>query len=304
MALLHDIQSAAMAETADTSSLLLRVKFLAAKLGSKPLADWVVHESEGFPDGVDVPVYRQIPVTYKGTFTRGFGAGIKDAPIPGFLIAKFAGDEWNLFEARQSMAAIDNLIAGSDGTLQISASNLILLLQGKIYPGHACNAIYGTIGVSSLVAIRHAVKSKILDLTLQLEKEVPVAALVEVGGQHTTTPKDAALTTHFFQQIVQGNVNHIVTTGDGNAIMAGVVQGDLNSMIQHMVAAGIATEEAEEVAAIIADEPPTSPTAPLSESASAWVWEKAKQAGSSVGKMGKSVAIAVLVEAAKHYWGL
>lgn len=304
MALLHDIQAAAMSETADTSSLLLRVKFLAAKLGSQPLADWVQHESEGYPNEATVPSYRELGVTYKATFSGPFGSGIKNAPIPSHLIAKLAGDQWNTFEARQSMAAIESLIAASDGTLQIDASNLILLLQGKIYENMACNAVHGTIGTSGLVAIRHAVRSRLLDLTLQLEKDVPVAALVEVGGHQATTAKDAALTTQFFQQIVQGDVNNISSSGQGNIVTVGEVRGDIRSLIKHLGAQGLAQEEAEEAAAIIASEPPETESDPLGEGAKEWVWEKAKQAGSSVATMGKSVATALLVAAAKHYWGL
>ena len=304
MALLHEIQAAAMGDSAETGPLLLRLKFLAAKLGSQPLAEWVKHESDGYPDDISVPEYRRIPVSFTGTFTGPNWSGIKNAQIPSYLIAKFAGEEWNLFEARQGISAIEELIGGSDGTLEINAFNLILLLQGKIYKGHACNAIHGTIGRSNLVAIRHAVKSKILDLTLQLEKEVPVAALVEVGGQQPATPKDSALTTQFFQQIVHGNVNHVTSTGNGNAIVTGVIHGEIHSLVKHLTSQGMDHEEAEEAASIVSKEKPSDSVQTLGAKAKKWLAEKAEQAGSYVGKAGLGVATDLLTEAAKHYWGL
>jgi hypothetical protein len=47
MSLLHDIQSAVLEEGADLGPILLKLRLLAALLGSQPLADWVRHESEG-----------------------------------------------------------------------------------------------------------------------------------------------------------------------------------------------------------------------------------------------------------------
>ena len=82
MALLDDIQAAVLEEGTDLGPILLKVRLLAARLGSQPLADWVKHESEGYPPDSPLPDYRIIPVSYTGTFSGPFGSGIKNAPIP------------------------------------------------------------------------------------------------------------------------------------------------------------------------------------------------------------------------------
>ena len=76
MSLLHDIQAAVLQEGADLGPILLKVRLLAAQLGSQPLADWVKHESEGYPSETPVPDYRIIQVTYTATFSGPFGSGI------------------------------------------------------------------------------------------------------------------------------------------------------------------------------------------------------------------------------------
>jgi hypothetical protein len=63
MSLLHDIQAAVLQEGTDLGPILLKVRLLAARLGSQPLADWVKHESEGYPAEAAVPDYRIIPVS-------------------------------------------------------------------------------------------------------------------------------------------------------------------------------------------------------------------------------------------------
>jgi AbiTii-like protein len=113
MSLLYDIQSAVLNEGADLGPILLKVRLLAARLGSQPLADWVKHESEGYPLEAVVPDYRVIPVTYTGTFSGSFGSGINNAPIPSLLIEKLAGKQWTHYEMRQSVAAVDQLLATS-----------------------------------------------------------------------------------------------------------------------------------------------------------------------------------------------
>ncbi len=61
------------------------------------LEDWVRYESEGYQDGVEVPPYRRIPVSYKGTFLGPVGMALNNMPIPGYLIAKYCGPDWVSF---------------------------------------------------------------------------------------------------------------------------------------------------------------------------------------------------------------
>ena len=128
MSLLVEIQAAVVEDNSDLGPILLKLRLLAARLGSQPLADWVKHESEGYPTDAPLPDYRVIPASYRGTFFGPFGANISNAPIPSFLIAKFAGDKWNDYDIRQGIASIDELLASSaneGATISINASNLV-----------------------------------------------------------------------------------------------------------------------------------------------------------------------------------
>lgn len=94
MSILYDIQSAVLQDDADLGPILLKLRLLAAHLGSRPLAEWVKHESEGYPADAELPDYRIIPVSYTASFSGPFGSGIKNAPISPYLIEKFAGKSW------------------------------------------------------------------------------------------------------------------------------------------------------------------------------------------------------------------
>ena len=139
LSLLHQIQESVVQDGSNLGSVLLKLRLLASRLGSDVLEEWVKHESEGYPKEAEVPPYRVVGVSYKGTFFGSFGSGINNAPIPSYLIEKFAGKSWTNHEIRESIAAVDDLVKHSSdgGSPGIDASNLILLLQGKVYPGYA-----------------------------------------------------------------------------------------------------------------------------------------------------------------------
>jgi hypothetical protein len=184
MSLLREIQHALTTERSELGPILLKLRLLSSKLGLPNLDQWVRHETEGYPTGSELPSYRQLPIAYTATFSGPFGSGINNAPIPGYLVEKHAGERWTKFHLGQSIASIDDLISTSatGGSIQIDASNLALLLQGNVYSDLACNAVYGHISKSSFVEVQNAVRSKVLELTIQMEKTSSEAAELELGG--------------------------------------------------------------------------------------------------------------------------
>ena len=54
MSLLHQIQESVVQEGCDLGSVLLKLRLLAARLGSDVLEEWVKHESEGYPKDAEV----------------------------------------------------------------------------------------------------------------------------------------------------------------------------------------------------------------------------------------------------------
>lgn len=306
MGLLHEIQAAVLEEGSDLGPILLKVRLLAARLGSQPLGEWVKHESEGYPPDSPLPDYRIIPVSYTATFSGPFGSGIKNAPIPPFLIEKFAGEKWNRHEMRQSIAAVDDLLASSKdgGSLHIDAANLILLLQGKVYGGYACNAVSGTIPRAALAEIRHAVRSRVLELTIELEKAVPEATTIAVGKTDSGSPASSAVATQISQQIIYGNVTSISTTGEGVYVNVSIGKGDARGLVEYLKQAGIAEADAKQLAEIVASEKPESKQEPLGAKAKNWLVENLKKAANGTWKVGVSVATDVIKEAILKYYGL
>lgn len=305
MSLLHQIQESVVQDGSNLSSILLKLRLLAARLGSNDLEEWVRHESEGYPPDAVLPEYRIVDVTYKGTFSGPFGSGIKNAPIPPILIKKFANDSWNSFPVRESIAAVGELVKSSakGETLGINASNLILLLQGKVYDGYACNAISGNISAVSLSEITQAVRSRVLELTIELENSIPAAAHITFGTQ-SMDKDNASKAQQITQQIIYGNVGNAISGGSESTINVNIQSHNKESVVNYLKESGIPEEDARDFALIVASETPSSSEEPFGKGAKNWIASNIRKAADGTWKVGMAVATKVLTEAALKYYGL
>ncbi|UWQ41619.1 hypothetical protein K3718_00595 [Leisingera aquaemixtae] len=222
MALIHDIQTALLDENASVGPMLLKLRFLAAKLDADILEEWVQHEAEGYPNGVDVPEYRQANITYTGSFAD-MAKQLNNVSIPSGLVASIAGKHWVSYQIRDGLPLIESQIAAAKvgSHFGIDSSNLKVLLQDKIYQGMAIIEIDSKIDTGAFARVQHAVRAKTLDFTLKLEKHVPSVAEIEVGTTPVKMSPDEQknvenLTQNIFYD-VQGDVTNIHSSGDANS---------------------------------------------------------------------------------------
>ncbi|MCD9110282.1 AbiTii domain-containing protein [Bradyrhizobium japonicum] len=303
MSILREIQTAILQENPNLGTILLKLRFLASRLGSEPLADWVKYEAEGYRKDADVPDYRVAGLSFRGSWSGPFGSGINNAPIPTALVAKHASKEWTQYKFRESIATVQDM-AASGKTMGINASNLILLLQGKVYEDWACNSIIAEMSPIAIQEIVQTVRARILELTIELEKRVPDA--VEVTLQQvisSETPETAAAVTQIFNQTVYGNVTHVTAT-DGAQVTLAITAGDTVSMVSELAKAGLPDDAAKEITDIVALEKPQSEDKPLGPKALEWIKKNAPKAASGAWKIGSAVATDLLKEAALKYYGL
>ncbi|HSF95910.1 MAG TPA: hypothetical protein VLA52_12870 [Thermohalobaculum sp.] len=308
MSLLREIQASLMQEGSDLGPTLLKLRYLASRLGSDPLESWVKHEAEGYPNDVEVPEYRKLGVSYQGNFSGPFGSGIRNAPIPAALIEKFAGQHWVKYEMRQSVAAVDDLIAvgkGEGGTLQINASNLILLLQGNVYEDYACNSVVGSISKASLVELQYAVRTRMLELTIQIEKSIPGSADLKLGPpEHRPTINDANKVSQITNQVIYGNYTNVTSTGDTAQITISIATGDRKALFDALVKGGIPDDDAAELVDIAATEGPENENEPFGTRAKGWLAKGMGKVADGTWKIGVSAATSLITEALLRYHGL
>ena len=208
---------------------------------------------------------------------------------------------------RQSIAAVDDLLRDrgeKGGSLVIQASNLMLLLQGKVYEDYACNAITGKVSTTQFREIQNAVRNRILELTLELEKTVPAAVEVTLEKPVGADSTGAEKVSQIVNQTIYGNYTGVTSTGASAQITLAIAKGDARAMVGELVKAGITKEDAEEFAEIVSGEEPESAGTPLGKRAREWLGRNIAKAAGGTWKAGLTVATKVLEEAAMHYYGL
>lgn len=303
MSILRDIQTAVMSEGTSLGTALLRLRFLASRLGSIPLEDWVKHEAEGYPKQVEVPQYRVIGVSYTGTFSGPFNASIKNAPIPSHLIEKLAGEQWVNHRVRESIAGVQDMANSEGSQAGINASNLILLLQDNVYEGYACNSVTGRLSQLAFKEIVQSVRSRVLEFTIELEKEIPASVDVTIQNTVESVQNSASTVTQIFNQTIHGGITHVTATDSAQVSLA-IIAGDVNSLTRELVKAGVPAEAATEVSEIVASEQPQSTDEPLGSRARAWLSKNVPKAASGAWKVGSTALTPILTKAALKYYGL
>lgn len=303
LSILREIQAAILQDNPNLGTILLKLRFLASRLGSEPLEDWVKYEAEGYPKDADIPGYRVARLSFRGSWSGPFGSGINNAPIPTALVEKHASKEWTRYKIRESIATVQEM-AAREQSMGIDASNLILLLQGKVYEDYACNSIVAEMSSIAIREIVQTVRARILELTIELEKRVPET--VEITLQQVISskmPETAATVTQIFNQTVYGNVTHVTAT-DGAQVTLAITAGNTVSMVSELAKAGLPDEAAKEITSIVAAEGPPTADRTLGPKALGWIKKNAPKAASGAWKIGSAVATDLLKEAALKYYGL
>ena len=304
MSILHGIQTSIARDQSNMAPVLLKLRLLATKLGSKELESWIQFESEGYPDTVKLPDYRKIPVVYSASFAGAFGSQINNATIPPSLIETIAGSQWRKCNFRESISAIENIISRSESNVRIDASDLSLSLQGKIYPDYTCVSVVGNFSVSKLIEIQNLIRHRILEFSVQLEKSIPLASTIDFAkSEKNDFSKNHKEVTQMFNQIIQGGGILVNSAGDNATINVSVIKGDKSSLINYFVSKNLPKDDAMDLANIIESEKPTNQETPFGEKIKKWIKENLIKK-SETWKMTYSALLIILEKAVSVYYGL
>ena len=301
MTLLEDIQNAAVDGSSDLGTLLRKCKLLAARLGSTQLEDWLLWESNGYPDDVEVPDYRTWSLTLKGYFADSSGSKLENVIIPSTSIPEEVRQFYQRYEHRQSIATIEDLLERGDGTrLEVSTGDLAAALGMDVYEGMNCYQASATFGPSHFVELVNAVRNRILDFTLAIWKEDPTAGDIKEEAATTIEP---AVVTQIFHTTVHGGAASIVGSAHDSTITFNVVANDFESLKKVLRENAVDDADIQVLKeAIDSDDTPESGTK-FGPKVSTWIGDMMYKAASGTWEIGVGVAGTVLTQAITQYYG-
>ncbi len=290
MSLLEDIQNAAVDSKSDLGTLLRKCKLLAARLGSQPLEDWLIWESNGYPEDVDVPDYRIWPLEVKGHFAGPFGSGIQNAPIPSVSLPEKARDAYQNYKCRQSIDSIEEMLKRSDkGKLRVSTGDLAVALGTNVYEYQNCIQAWAEFSVGNLIELLNTVRNRILDFALAIWKEAPAA-----GNQTGKSEQEieSGRVTQIFNTTIYGGPASIVGSATESVITIEISQNDLDSLEKALLANAVAEEDIKDLRVAIKSDGQIEKERGFGPRVSSWIAGMMKKAAD--GSWGVGIGAAVI----------
>jgi hypothetical protein len=208
MSLLREIQTV-IANDGDVISGLRKCKILAARLRSDELARWVDFELDGFPASQPIPEYRRLSTTCLANFTNGYWS-VDNCEVPRFGLPEDMRE--GLSRPLEFRDGITAATAFSKKGASISYPELAVIIEryGVLYPECRCTLARKVIPATEFQQLISAVKNRILDFSLKIEKENPAAGEALPNTQPVPQEKLQPLVNNVFY----GNVGNVSQNGE------------------------------------------------------------------------------------------
>ena len=245
MSLLAEIQQECTAKEGDVSRILRLCLQLSVRLKHEPLKEWVLHELNGYPEGVMLPEYRIFKTGSRGFFAdRLVGKLTLDIPMSGL-------DE--PLRTRFSEARLDRpirqyeelLAADSEDDFQLPWPQEVALYYGPKVSPIQCLRMWQVMPRAGLAGLIDTVKTRVLSMALEIESLNPAAGDI-AGASSIPEPAVAQI---FNTNIFGGQVGNLAagSTGVVQNVGGQVQQGDMQSLKSYLQAIGLEQSEISEL---------------------------------------------------------
>lgn len=250
MSKLSAIIEAASSDDVTTPNLLRKLKVVASRLETPPLIDWVDNELSGYPADAPIPDYRgPFPCQVLSDWAGPFQSGAKNVPLPSVSVPKGLRDA-GAFEVRfhesvsqlEQFASVGDTVVYSWGADAVAVLNT-LMTDGtipEIMEGYGLLVARKHVPAPLIVAVLDNVRTRVLDLALELEKVTPNA------GEPGTAPADPR-TVNNIVNIIYGHGNTLAVDSPSAVQLGGVRINDLDSLLNLVAGLGLAPEEVSEL---------------------------------------------------------
>lgn len=230
------------------TNLLRKVKVVAARADVPALDEWVDHELDGYPSVAELPAYRgPFEAEVLATLGGPFGSGFKNAPVPSVAFPEEYRDALFQIRFHQPIAELEGLIEGENQLESPWPANDVAFVNNLIDQGHV--QLEGHLVVQQarrvvtrpqIAAIVDAVRNRILDLALTMEKSYPEA------GQPDGPTLDAADRQSIVTNIY-GNPANVAVGSTEVTQIANINAGDKSALGKLLADVGVPGAEIEKL---------------------------------------------------------
>jgi hypothetical protein len=306
MRLIDDVIEALRKSDCRLEDALILAQVLAHKLGDLEMAAWVDAELKGYKEGAEVPAYRRTTLAITGILTNGHFR-YSDHPIV-LTGLKPEQREWlTTRNTTEGVGAIQDWVDKESKGKQLSTTiptEMCGLITRKCYGGsdYWVEQAWGRPGTGAFRQIQTEIRSRLLQLALQLQDRVPAD-----GTDDDVKKIGEQVVRDIFRGTVIGD-NATIVIGDANAlhgITNSVVRNDFPSLAKALSAHGVADEDVDALhKAVKADvDAPEHKVKEFGPRVRHWIGGMAEKAGTEAWKTVAATGVTTLYSALKAHYG-
>ncbi len=303
MSLLRDIQNAALDSKVHLPDLLRKCKVLATRLGNQDFKNWVDAELNGYGEKENLPSYRSFRVESQGNFAGVWGSGLNHAPIPLSCLPERFREMLFTHHSREPISALADVVSKEgSGPFRVPwPADLVAYVGQDIYENMNCLSAWQVVPRGAIVGILDTVRTRILNLVLEIESEAPDAGEAAPGVH--PVPKERV--NQVFHTEIYGSVGNLAAGSEGfsQSNVAAVIQGDFNSLRTYLAGLGIDPVDLGELEGATAKDRASRRNG-MGEQTEKWLGKMIGKASSGALKVGTTVATTLITKALAQYLGL
>ena len=301
MNLLEDIQNAAADPSSSVSTLLRKCKILAERLGNQRLEDWIVWESDGYPEDIPVPKYRIWKLQVRGNFLGPY-SNLNHAPISALKLPQNVRKSYNEYKCRLSIASIESAIK-NENQMVLTTGGLASTLGRSVYPNMTCVECWAEFSIGDCIELLNAVRNRVLDFSLVLWKANPAVGKPNSNAQKLLSADGITQSVNqTFNTTVHGGTANLVGTANRSSIEFNIGPHDFESVRRVLQGNGMSKKDIAELEdAFDEDERPHSPNQ-FGPKVSSWIAGMMKKASEGTWNIGIGAAGQLLANVISKFY--
>jgi hypothetical protein len=299
MDLLDEIINIAIDTKQSLPVLLRKCLLLAYQLKNDRLKSWANQELNGYDPEQDLPDYRIIHVGAHANFNGGFGAAMRNWPIPPAVLEERHRDFSRRVELRQAISCYEAANKSTNGSMSYAwPGDLCLYYQDKLIDGYALVSAWQSVPGSAISGMVDTIRNRTLNMALELKSDIPNTKDID-DAKERTDKVSQAVTHNIFNgpaYFASGESQLSVVTS-GQQIV--ITEGNLDALNQALLKSGLSQPDVQELATAIQHD-----GRGIGSSVQSWIKKTAPKLLAGGAKVSSKIAQSLITEWLNQYFGL
>ncbi|WP_434627089.1 hypothetical protein [Chromobacterium sp. CV08] len=243
MRLLNEIIDTLSSNDQSLENALFKAQVLAHKLGEEEMKQWVGSEIKGYHKDVALPDYRKLPVTIFGNVANVAWMH-KSIALATKGIEAEVRKQIEIYYARDSISVVEKWGKEGNDMSLIIPPEYYHYLSKALSPGFVIQNAWGKCSPGAFTQIKSEVKSRLLELVLQVSDKIPQEPDPESIKQ---VSKEIAVSELFRNTVFGDNTTILIGDGNSQKVINKIHQNDMGSLVQGLREQGISEQDLQEM---------------------------------------------------------